>query len=225
MKVKRPSPAMIVAVVALVMSTTGGAIAAVNYAKNSNAVDGYSAVKAAKAGSGKAAGKLVATYGDGDNRGKLPLRIIAGAASEDSVENLAEAAALGANGARLMSVTDNQTTVAQTIIDLGLGTLQVSCTDQNDQGGIENAATRVSIANDSGAAFNIARELGNGAPTFATLENGAVDTFSVAQQNTFRIQLQGTDNTTVLVDGSAQQTGQGTNDSACAVWATAIVVN
>jgi hypothetical protein len=58
-----------------------------------------------------------------------------------------------------------------------------------------------------------------------TLENGAVDTFAVAQQNTFRIQLQGTDNTTVLVDGTAQQTGQGTNDSACAVWATAIVVS
>ncbi len=62
MKLKRPSPAMTVAVVALVMSMTGGAIAAVNFAENSGSVDGYSAVKASKAGKAKAAGKLVATY-------------------------------------------------------------------------------------------------------------------------------------------------------------------
>ena len=62
MKLKRPSPAMVVAVVALVMSMTGGAIAAVNFAQNAGSVDGYSAVKASKAGKAKAAGKLVATY-------------------------------------------------------------------------------------------------------------------------------------------------------------------
>ena len=82
MKLKRPSPAMTVAVLALVMSMTGGAIAAVNFAQNAGAVDGYSAVKAKKAGKQKAAGKLVATYGSGDNKGQLPLRAVAGAASE-----------------------------------------------------------------------------------------------------------------------------------------------
>lgn len=224
MKLKRPSPAMVVAVLALVMSTTGGAIAAVNYAKNSDAVDGYSAVKAAKAGSGKAAGKLVATYRGGDNRGKLPLRIIAGAASKKSVDRLSDAAALGANGARLIPVTDNQTTASDSMIDLGLGELQVSCTDQNDQGGIENAATRINITNDSGTPFNLAREVGNGAATIVALNSGVVETFTIPQQNTFRIQLQG-GSTTVLVDGTAQQVGQGTNDSSCAVWATAIVVD
>ena len=89
MKLKRPSPAMTVAVVALVMSMTGGAIAAVNFAENAGSVDGYSAVKASKGGKAKAAGKLVATYKRGDNRGRLPLRIIAGAASQNSVEDLA----------------------------------------------------------------------------------------------------------------------------------------
>jgi hypothetical protein len=224
MKLKRPSPAMTVAVLALVMSTTGGAIAAVNYAQNSNAVDGYSAVKAAKAGKQKAAGKLVATYKSGDNRGRLPLRIIAGAASEDSVDNLSEAMARGANGARLIAVTDNQTTAAETLIDLDLGNLQVSCTDQNDQGGIENAATRVSLTNDSGAPLNVAREVGNGAPTIVTLGAGVVDTFTVPQQNTFSMQLQGGD-TTVVLDGTALQAGQGTTESSCAVWATAVVVD
>ena len=224
MKLKRPSPAMTVAVLALVMSMTGGAIAAVNFAKNAGAVDGYSAVKAAKAGSGKAAGKLVATYRDGDNRGRLPLRIIAGAASENSVENLSDAVARGRNGARLIPVADNQTTAADTMIDLGLGGLQVSCADQQPNAGTENATTQIGVTNASGAPINLSRSVGNEAPTIVTLENGIVDSFSVPQQNTFSIQLQGTENRTVLVEGTARQVGQGTADSSCAVFATAILV-
>ena len=50
-------------------------------------------------------------------------------------------------------------------------------------------------------------------------------TFTVAQENTFSVQLQGTDNKTVLVEGTARQIGQGTADSSCAVWATAFLVD
>jgi hypothetical protein len=225
MKLKRPSPAMVVAVIALVMSMTGGAIAAVNFAKNAGSVDGKSAVKASKAGKAKAAGKLVATYKRGDNRGKLPLRIIAGAASKNSVDNLSDAVARGRNGARLIAVADNQTTAADTMIDLDLGSLQVSCADQNNNAGTENATTRVTTTNGSGAAMNLSRSVGNGAPEIVTLETGTASTFSVPQENTFSIQLQGTDGTTVLVEGTARQLGQGTNDSSCAVFATAILVD
>ena len=225
MKLKRPSPAMIVAALALVMSMTGGAIAAVNFAQNAGSVDGYSAVKATKAGKAKAAGKLVATYGHGDNRGRLPLRIVAGAASENSLESLSDRVAVGRNGARLIPVTDNQTTAADTMIDLDLGVLQVSCTDQQGNAGTENASTRISVTNSSGAPMNLSRSVGNGAPTIATLENGVVETFGVPQENTFSIQLQGTGDKTVLVDGTARQIGQGTNDSSCAVFATAILVD
>jgi hypothetical protein len=224
MKLKRPSPAMVVAVSALVMSMTGGAIAAVNFAQNAGSVDGYSAVKAKKAGKAKAAGKLVATYKSGDNRGKLPLRAIAGAASENSVDNLSDAVARGRNGARLIAVADNQTTAADTMIDLDLGALQVSCADQNNSAGTENATTRVTVTNTSGAAMNLSRSVGNGAPEIVTLETGTASTFSVPQENTFSIQLQGTDKT-VLVEGTARQLGQGTNDSSCAVFATAILVD
>jgi hypothetical protein len=225
MKLKRPSPAMLVAVVALVMSMTGGAIAAVNFAKNAGSVDGYSAVKAAKGGKGKAAGKLVATYKDGDNRGKLPLRIIAGAASKKDLDNVSSNGAVGRNGARLIPVTDNQTTAADTMVDLDLGALQVSCTDQQANAGVENASTQVSITNSSGSPMNLSRSVGNGPPTIATIDNGIVHAFNVPQENTFSIQLQGTDNKTVLVEGTARQLGQGTNDSSCAVFATAILVD
>ena len=73
--------------------------------------------------------------------------------------------------------------------------------------------------------MNLSRSVGNGPPTIATLETGTADTFSVPQENTFSIQLQGTDNKTVLVEGTARQVGQGTNDSSCAVWATAVIVD
>ena len=224
MKLKRPSPAMAVAMVALVMSMTGGAIAAVNFAQNAGAVDGFSAVKAKKGGKAKAAGKLVATYTGGANSGKLPLRIIAGAASENDVENLADDVPVGRNAARTITVPDNQTTAPEELIDLGLGDLQVSCTDQQANAGTENASTRVSVANTSGAPVNLSRTLGNGAPTITTLEAGTVHTFTVGQENTFMVQLQGTENRTVLVEGTAQQAGEGTADSSCIVWATAFLV-
>jgi hypothetical protein len=224
MKLKRPSPAMAVAMVALVMSMTGGAIAAVNFAQNAGAVDGKSAVKAKKAGKKGAAGKLVATYKGGENRGHLPLRIIAGAASQNDVDDLADAMTEGRNGVRAIPVADNQTTAAETMIDLGLGSLQVSCTDQNDTAGTENAATRLSITNSSGSTMNLSRQLGNDAPTITTLGNGIADTFTVGQQNTFIVQLQGSGGRTVVVNGTALQVGPGTADSSCVVWATAFLV-
>jgi hypothetical protein len=214
---------MTVAVIALVMSMTGGAIAAVNFAENAGKVDGYDAVKASS-GENKRAGNLVATYPRGEKKGKLPVRIVNNAATKDSVDRLSDIVARGRNGALLIPVTDNATTAAQTLINLELGNLQVSCADQQNQAGTENATTRISVTNDSGGGVNFTRQTGTGDPVIATLENGIVNTFSVGQQNTFSIQLQGAPDKTVLIEGGARQTGQGTADSACAVWATAIFV-
>ena len=223
MKIRRPSPAMTVAVIALVMSMTGGAIAAVNFAQNAGKVDGKDAVKAG-AGEKKRAGNLVATYNRGKNRGKMPLRVIAGAASRKSVDRLSGIVARGRNGAELIPVADNAVTAAQTLVNLELGNLQVSCADQQNQAGTENASTRLGITNHSGGPINLSRRLGNGTPVITTLENGIVENFTVGQENTFSVQLQGPPDKTVLIEGTARQVGQGTDDSACAVWATAIYV-
>jgi hypothetical protein len=224
MRIKRPSAAMVVALVALVMSMTGGAIAAVNYAKNAGKVDGYDAVKASS-GAGKAAGNLVATYPGGKLKGKLPFRVLSGAASSGSVSALADAAARGRNAARLIAVPDNTATTPETVIDLELGDFQVSCFDQANQVGNENAAARITVTNDSGAPVNISRRVGVAAAEIATVENNTVHTFDVGGDNTFEIQLQGSGNKTVLVDGTARQAGQQTPDSACGIWATAILVD
>lgn len=224
MRLKRPSPAMVVALIALVMSTTGGAIAAVNFARNAGKVDGYDAVRAASSNN-KAAGNLVATYPGGKLKGKLPFRFLSGAASTGSVAAVADAMARGKNTAQLIEVVDNSATTATTVIDLELGAFQVSCFDQANQTGQEDAATRVTLTNASGTGMNLSRRVGVAAPTIATLENGTSHTFDVGGQNTFSVQLQGTGGKTVLVEGTARQINQDTADSQCAVWATAVFVD
>ena len=71
MKLRRPSPAMVVALVALVMASTGTAVAAVNFAQNAGAVDGKSAVRSSVTRS-TAAGRLVATASRGLLKGRIP---------------------------------------------------------------------------------------------------------------------------------------------------------
>src|SRR6476646_2535110 len=76
-KLRLPSPAMVVAVIALVVALSGTAIAAVNFAQNAGAVDGKSAV-GAKASLHSAAGKLVATSTGGNGKGQIPARFLEG---------------------------------------------------------------------------------------------------------------------------------------------------
>jgi hypothetical protein len=224
MNLKRPSPAMVVALIALVMSTTGGALAAVNYARNAGKVDGYDAVQA-KSSNDKAAGRLVATYPGGEEKGKLPFRFLSGVASESDLTALADAAALGKNGAQTIAVSDNAPTTEVNLIDLGVGNLQVSCVDQADTVGVEDPGTLIAVSNHSPAAFNIARRLGTGNPFIRALEPNTAETFVVGVRNTFAIQLQAAPATTVLIEGAAEQRGEGTADGSCVVWATALFVD
>ena len=143
MNLKRPSPAMVVALIALVLSMTGGAIAAVNYARNAGKVDGYDAVQA-KSSNEKAAGRLVATYPGGEQKGRLPFRFLSGVAAEADVDALADTAARGKNGAQTIAVSDNAATTEVNLLDLGGGNFQVACVDQADAVGsrIQGRASR-----------------------------------------------------------------------------------
>src|SRR3954465_14088841 len=72
---RRPSPSLVVSIIALVFATAGTSIAAINFAKNAGAVDGKSAVGAASS-SKRAAGKLVATANKGPLKGRIPARFL-----------------------------------------------------------------------------------------------------------------------------------------------------
>jgi hypothetical protein len=76
-KLRPPSPAMVVAVIALLVALSGTAIAAVDFASNAGAVDGRSAV-GARASLREAAGRLVATASGGPGKGRVPARFVDG---------------------------------------------------------------------------------------------------------------------------------------------------
>src|SRR5215208_4882872 len=76
MRISRPSPATVISIIALVMATTGTAVAAVDFARNSGQVDGISAVPASSSNS-RAKGNLVATARGGSNVGQIPHKFLA----------------------------------------------------------------------------------------------------------------------------------------------------
>src|SRR3712207_4708016 len=76
MRLRMPSPAMVVALIALVVASSGTAFAVVNYARNAGAVDGRSAVSAGSS-LGHAAGNVVATARTGRDKGRIPNRYLA----------------------------------------------------------------------------------------------------------------------------------------------------
>src|SRR3954467_910128 len=75
MRIRKPSPSLVISIVALVMASTGSAVAAVSFARNAGAVDHKSAV-----GSGAtlshAAGKLVATRAKGAGKGTIAAKYL-----------------------------------------------------------------------------------------------------------------------------------------------------
>ena len=70
-----PSPAMVVALIALVVALSGTAVAAVDFVRNAGAVDGKSAVGASSS-LRHSAGKLVATASAGPGKGRVPGRFV-----------------------------------------------------------------------------------------------------------------------------------------------------
>src|SRR3954467_7418717 len=75
MRIRKPSPSLVISIIALVMASTGSAIAAVSYARSAGAVDGRSAVGASSSLS-HAAGRLVATASGGSHKGKIPVTFL-----------------------------------------------------------------------------------------------------------------------------------------------------
>jgi hypothetical protein len=204
MKVERPSPAMVVALTALVMSTTGAAIAAVEFARNAGAVDGKSAV-GANASNRRAAGKLVAT----DRAGRLPSRFL------DALEP-------ARSGARVLAAPDNALGPAERIVAFDLGSISMACFDQQPNPGVENPATRFYVTNFAGRELNIAYRAGGGQGTATVLPAGGAVSFVVGGQGVVEVHVQGAERSAVI-HGAARQIGQGSADGTCAAFATALV--
>src|SRR4051812_47352553 len=116
MRLRRPSPGTVLSIIAIVMGTTGTAAAAVDFARNSGAVDGVSAVSASSSNS-RAKGNLVATARGGSNSGQIPNKFLA-----DVGETKGFAAPFG--------VEDNQTSASNDLGQTPLGRFSAACQDQ-----------------------------------------------------------------------------------------------
>src|SRR4051795_9711386 len=193
LRLRRPSPAMVVAMVALVMSLSGSAVAAIDFARNSGAVDGLSAVKATSS-VGHAAGNLVATNKSGTFKGQIPGKFLAHPVCSTGV-------------GPYPAVVDNANGAAIPLNSSSFGTLSASCNDQNRITG--NVDPSVTITFAAGPARNLARSIGGGTPTLGVLQAGTADSFTINNSNTFHIQLE-LNKTDVVYDGQVRQDGRTT---------------
>ena len=216
-RLKLPSPALTVALIALVMASTGVAGAVVAYdANNSRAVDGLSAVPNGTS-QNTTAGKLVATQGGrlSANRGKIHPRYL----------NINGIAVRG-NGvlqdfSGLIDVPNNSTSAPQTLLSVAnFGTVVFQCRDENNANNlVENPQTIVTVINQSGAFMNVGRSPSGGDTAFA-LANGAQSSVAISPDSlvTLRLQARGQ---TLNVEGIARQDGAGTAAAQCLMWGQA----
>ena len=212
MRVKRPSPSMVVSCIALVMASTGTAVAAVNYAANAGKVDGKDAVHAG-AKLSQAAGDVVATNRSGPDKGRIPGKFLADVmrGGADSFSRPAE-------------VQDNAADVPTAISSIpGLGTLSASCFDQNRQPSNEDPATTLTFANQSGVPVNVAQQIGGANPSVAAQLTNTTSQFTVGGSNTFRLHIE-KQGTNYVVEGVVRQDGRGTNAASCLVYGYALRV-
>lgn len=206
-RIAKPSPATIIALVALVFAMTGSAAAVVSFARNAGAVDGKSAVSAGVK-SATAAGKLVATRRIGAQAGTIP------------IQHLDPATGRSQQFGQATEVIDNGGTVPFTIASIpGFGTLQATCGDQNNTAGNEDPTTTISFVNTSGGPVNFARTLGGagGSTQVVGLVPNQAAQFAVNGSNTYVINLN-KPGTTVLVNGVVRQDGATTAAASCVNW-------
>jgi hypothetical protein len=201
MRFRKPSPSMVVALAALVMASTGTAVAAVNFAKNAGAVDRKSAVPAS-AGKARAAGKLVATRASGGDRGKLPNRFLADVPVTGTF-------------ARGIAVTDNSAGSSFTLGETRLGKLTASCADQSAAVGTEDPKVTFSFTSKSGS-VNFAREIGAKSTEVVRGPQGA---FTINGSNTFQVQVE-SNRVNSIFEGQVRQDGAATADARCFIAGT-----
>ena len=203
LRLRRPSPSMVVAMIALVMSLSGSAVAAIDFARNSGAVDGLSAVKSTSSVS-HAAGNLVATNKSGAQKGQIPNKFLGGTVGSTT---------FGAYPA----VVDNANGAAIPLNSSSFGTLSAACNDQNRITG--NVDPSVTLTFAAGPALNLARGIGGAAPTLGVLQAGTADSFTINGSNTFRIQLE-LNKVDVVYEGQVRQDGRTTPNGHCLIAGT-----
>jgi len=209
MKISRPSPAMVVASLALFVALGGTGIAAVNYARNAGKVDGKDAVKASRS-LNKAAGNLVATTRRGDDKGTIPVKFL------DDVP-------VTHPFARNVEVADNLAGAPETLVSIpNLGSLTMTCGDQAKAAGTEDPTSTLSFNATTGV--NTSKRRGDQPAEVIAQPAGTAQTITINGSNTFELQIQVPDSRNLLIQGVVRQDGRATPAATCLGYGTALVV-
>ena len=214
MRLKRPSPSLVISLIALVMAMSGSAIAAVNFASNAGAVDGKSAV-ADGALRSQAAGRLVATQRTGEAKGTIRAKYL---------DFRGVVRGTSSTFGQSFSVIDNQTLAPAGIGSVpDIGSVTASCFDENSAAGTLDPATTLTFANTSGDAVNLSRRVGNGDAVIAAMPNGTTHAFTIRGSNTFELHLERRA-TNYVVNGVVRQDGRRTASAACLVYGYSVAI-
>ena len=211
MRPKLPSPAMVVACIALFVALGGTSIAAVSFARNAGKVDGKDAFRASVS-LRRAAGDLVATNRSGPHAGRIPSRFLAETPRSDTF-------------GRYLEVQDNALGAPMVLAARrGFSTITAACSDEAPAAGIENASMVITVSNESGGPVNLARRQGAEGPAVVEFANGTVQSFTVVGANAIEVLLQKPDGTALLIDAGARQVGQGSPAAGCNIFGVALNV-
>jgi len=216
-KLRLPSPAMVVAVIALIVALSGTAIAAVDFAQNSGAVDGKSAV-GAKATLRQAAGKLVATSTGGSGKGRIPARFVDGVMRGGTMTL-----------SKYLRTTDNQAgRLTPLLIVPGIGRFDAQCDDVDPTPGTQTTRTSINFIASPSAGVNVSRLLGRdiGAgqrPQVFSAPKGQPVSILASADGLFEVIMQAKSRS-VLITGAARTDNAPGPQAACLIWGTAFRV-
>ncbi|MDP9345982.1 MAG: hypothetical protein M3P44_09710 [Actinomycetota bacterium] len=217
MKPRLPSPAMVVAVIALVVALSGTAFAAVNYAQNAGAVDGRSAV-GARASLRVAAGKVVATQTGGNGKGQIPARFLDGV-MRGGTQTLS----------KYLRTVDNQAgRPTPLVIVPGIGRLDVQCDDVDPQQGTQTTRTSVvftaSVRQGVNVTRLVGRDIGAGQrPDVFTAPQGQPVQMLASADGLFQFVMEAKGRSVLIVGASRTDASPGPQ-AACLLWGTAFRV-
>lgn len=217
MKLRLPSPAMVVALIALVVALSGSAIAAVDFVQNAGAVDGKSAV-GAKASLREAAGKLVATSTGGSGKGQIPARFLDGVMRGGTMTL-----------SKYLRTVDNQAgRLTPLLIVPGIGRFDAQCDDVDPTPGTQTTRTSVNFTASPSAGVNVSRLLGrdiaDGArPQVFSAPKGQPVSILASADGLFEVIMEAKGRS-VLVTGAARTDNGPGPQAACLLWGTAFRV-
>lgn len=211
MRRRMPSPAMVVAIIALVVALSGTAVAAVDFARNAGAVDGKSAVSASSS-LRHAKGKLVAAATAGPGKGRIPGRFVSDVMRGGSTSITHY----------LRAVDNADGPVVPLAIINGIGRLDAQCRDQDPTPEIKSTQTLVTFTASDPRGVNVSRLLGSDIGSsregvvFTALKDQPVPVMQFAD-SLFQLTLQARDRT-VFISGAARPDNNRTATAACLIF-------